>query len=221
MWYDRIHAYLQLIRLQEGKAKNAGNIHRFACRQNIPSPEQLTMAELKDGLQLARIRKADLRKQAKGLRKVHLRDCLIDAQTKQQHKRVAAIKQKCNREESKRMWYLIKRTVKDPASPSVLKVQRVVDGEVKEYTVQEDVEQAIQREFEIRFTLAHSAPIMGSLLGERLRYLSDESLAKSIITGTYEIPTDLDPATRLILEEIGRLGMKIVNGEENEIVITP
>jgi hypothetical protein len=44
------------------------------------------------------------------------------------------------------MWYLIKRTVKDPHSPSVLKVQRVVEGEIKEYTVQEDVEQAIRRE---------------------------------------------------------------------------
>jgi len=42
------------------------------------------------------------------------------------------------------MWYLIKRTVKEPHSPSVLKVQRVVEGEIKEYTVQEDVEQAIQ-----------------------------------------------------------------------------
>ena len=91
MWYDRIHAYLQLIRLWEGKAKNVGNIlhfaHilRFARRQHIPSPKQLTMEELKDGLQFARIRKADLRKQAKGLRKVHLRDCLTDAQTKRQH----------------------------------------------------------------------------------------------------------------------------------------
>jgi hypothetical protein len=66
------------------------------------------MDELKDGLQFACICKADLRKQTKGLRKVHLRDCLIDAQTKKQHKRVTAIKQKCNREESKRMWYLIK-----------------------------------------------------------------------------------------------------------------
>ncbi len=149
MWYDRIHAYLQLIRLQEGKAKNVGNILHFACRQHILSPEQLTMEELKDGLQLARIRKADLRKQAKGLWKVHLRNCLIGAQTKRQYKRVAAIKQKCNWEESKRMWYLIKQTVKDPASPSVLKVQRVVNGEVKENTEQEDVEQAIQRECEI------------------------------------------------------------------------
>ena len=142
------------------------------------------MDELKDGLQLARIRKADLRKQAKGLRKVHLRDCLIDAQTKRQHKRVAAIKQKCNREESKRMWYLIKWTVKDPHSPSVLRVQRVVNGEVKEYVVQEDVEQAIQRECEVRFSLTHSAPIMKLLLGDRLRYLSDETLARTIITGT-------------------------------------
>jgi hypothetical protein len=41
-------------------------------------------------------------------------------------------KKKSHREESKRMWYLIKRTVKDPHSPSVLIVQRVVEGE---YTV--------------------------------------------------------------------------------------
>jgi hypothetical protein len=179
------------------------------------------MDELKDGLQLARISKADLRKQAKGLHKVHLRDCLIDAQTKRQHKRVAAIKQKCNREESKQMWYLIKRTVKDPHSPSVLRVQRVVNGEVKEYIVQEDVEQAIQRECEVRFSLAHSAPIMKSLLGNQLRYLSDETLARTIITGTYDIPSNLDPPTKLILEETGKLGIKIINGEGGEIIITP
>ncbi len=103
---------------------------------------------------------------SKGLRKVHLQDCLIEAQSKKQHKRVAEIKQKCNREESKQMWYLIKRTVKDPHSPSILMVQRVVEGEVKEYTVQEEVEHAIQCECKIRFSLAHSVPIMTTLLGE-------------------------------------------------------
>jgi hypothetical protein len=86
MWYDRIHTYLQLIRIKEGKMKNTGNILRFACRQHINTPEELTLEELKDGLQFAQIRKADLRKQAKGLRQVHLRDCLIDAQEKKQHK---------------------------------------------------------------------------------------------------------------------------------------
>ena len=50
-----------------------------------------------------------------------------------------------NREESKGMWYLIKRTVKNPHSPSVLKVQRVIEGKTQEYEVQEEVKNAIQR----------------------------------------------------------------------------
>jgi hypothetical protein len=216
MWYDRIHAYLQLIRLKEGKASNASNIVRFAKRTNIDRPTELSMEELEDGLQFCRIRKAELRQQANGLRKVHLRDCLLDAQSKRQNERAKAIKLKLHREESKQMWYLKKRTVKDPHSPSILKVQRVVKGKIEEYTVHEDVEQAIQRECEVWFLLAHSAPIMNLLLREKLRYLSDEALAKAIITGTYKIPTSLDPATAMILKEIGKLGIKIVNGDSNE-----
>ena len=100
-----------------------GNTLQFAHWQHIEQPEALTMDGLKDRLQFARIRKADLSKQAKGLRKVHLRNCLIKAQTKNQHTRVAAIKQKCNREEGERMWYLIKGTVWDPHSPSIIQVQ--------------------------------------------------------------------------------------------------
>ncbi len=111
--------------------------------------------------------------------------------------------------------------MKDPCSLSVLRVQRVVNGEAKEYIIQEDVKQAIQRECEVRFLLAHSAPIMKTLLGERLRYLSNEALARSIILGTYDIPSNMDPATKLILEEIGKLGVKIVNKEGHDIIITP
>ncbi len=119
------------------------------------------------------------------------------------------------------MWYLIKRTVKDPHSPSVLRVQCIVEGEAKEFTEQEEVEHAIQRECKIRFSLAHSAPIMTTFLGKRLCYLSNESLARSIIMGTYNIPADMDPATKLILEEIGKLGVKLVNGEGNKIITMP
>ncbi len=104
MWYDRIHAYLQLICMKEGKTKNTGNIIRFAMRANIQDPTALTMEELKDGLRYCRIRKGELRQQAKGLRKVHLRDRLINAQTKKQQEKVRDIKQIINREESKRMW---------------------------------------------------------------------------------------------------------------------
>jgi hypothetical protein len=130
IWYDQIYAYLQLIRMREGSAKNVSNILQFARRQHIKQPNHLTMDKLRDGLQFSCICKAKLRQQAKGLCKVHLQDCLIDTQTKKQHKRVAAIKQKCNQEESKCMWYLIKCTVKDPHNLSILRVQQVVNREV-------------------------------------------------------------------------------------------
>ncbi len=62
---------------------------------------------------------------------------------------------------------------------------------------------------------------MTTLLGEQLQYLSNKSLAQAIITGTYEIPSDIDPATKLILEEIGKLGVKLVNKEGTKIIVTP
>jgi hypothetical protein len=34
LWYDRIHAYLQLICMKEGKTKNNGNIIRFTVHTN-------------------------------------------------------------------------------------------------------------------------------------------------------------------------------------------
>jgi hypothetical protein len=64
------------------------------------------------------------------------------------------------------MWYLIKQTVGEPQSPSILKVQRVINGEVQEYEAQEDIKNAIQRECKVRFSFAHSATIISTLLGE-------------------------------------------------------
>jgi hypothetical protein len=85
------HAYLQLIRMKERKMSNTGNILCFARWQHINNPEGLMIEELQDGLQFTRIQKADLRKQAKGLRKVHLHDWLVDAMETKQKKCMAAI----------------------------------------------------------------------------------------------------------------------------------
>ena len=47
-----------------------------------------------------------------------------------------------------------------------------------------------------------------------MRYLSDKTLARKIITGTYDITSDLDESTAMILEEIGKMGVKIAKGED-------
>jgi hypothetical protein len=61
---------------------------------------------------------------------------------------------------------------------------------------------------------------MLAFLGEWLRYITDKDLARDIITGTFDIPANLDLATILILKEIGKMCLKILNGEGKEIIIT-
>ena len=120
-----------------------------------------------------------------------------------------------------RMWYKIKRMVKDPGSPQVLRVQRIENRHVCEYNKKEEVEQVVQEECEVRLNLADKAPVIKHALANKLRYLEDEEIAKTIVEGTYEVPTDLDEATTYILQEIGSTGMEIQNEEEEEIIITP
>ena len=94
-------------------------------------------------------------------------------------------------------------------SPAVLKVQTLTNGKTSTYTKQPDTERVIQNQCECRFTMAHRAPTMKHSLGVKLRYLLDKDVARSIIEGTYDIPTGLDNVTKLILKEIRKMRMKI------------
>ena len=87
-------------------------------------------------------------------------------------------------------------------------------------TSKEDIEEVVQEECKSRFTLAHNAPIMKHSLAGKLRYLEDEDIARAIVDGTYDIPPELDEATRYILQEIGRMGKEIRKGEVHEITFT-
>ena len=78
----------------------------------------------------------------------------------------------------------------------------------------------IQEECEARFTLAHNAPIMKHSLAGKLRYLEDEDAAVAIVDGTYEIPLELDKATKFIFQEVREIGRKTKCGEGHEITIT-
>ena len=60
----------------------------------------------------------------------------------------------------------------------------------------------VQEGYKSIFTLAHNAPIMKHFLAGKLRYLEDEDIAKAIVDGTYDIPPELDEATRHVLREI-------------------
>ena len=95
---------------------------------------------------------------------MHLRDCLIDAQTGNQVERGQGIRQEIDHERSVRMWYLTQRTGKEPGRQAVLKVQTMNDGKTSTYQKQPDTERVIQKYCDCQFTLAHMAPITKHML---------------------------------------------------------
>jgi hypothetical protein len=101
----------------------------------------------------------------------------------------------------------------DKSGKSVTRVEKVVDGKTVEYTAKEGVIAAIQEETEVRFHLANSAPICQGLLGKQLGYLADTETAQRILDGSFQPGVEVDDATALLLEEIGRLGCMLTNGE--------
>ena len=207
-WNDKIHAYQQLLKIKEGShpGNNRGRAYRTALRKNIPDPWSLSPADCKEGIRLAKLRQAEIRKHADEHRKQHLRSSLqhaIDTDNVLEQKN---IRNRMRRESSKLAWRRINRVVRPATGRSCLQAQEEIGGNIITHTTKAEVEAAIQRECTGRFQLGHAAPIKSSLLGEEVGYLSDAKVAQDIIMGTYDIPDDMEEGTALVLKEIGRLG---------------
>jgi hypothetical protein len=110
---------------------------------------------------------------------------------------------------------------KELSSPAVQKEQTVKDDRISTYTKQEDVKEVIQKQHEYPFILAPSALITKHTVGTNPSVLFGKGVAKTVIEGTYEIPTDLKDATKLISKEIRKLVMKMRNKEGQKVVIIP
>ena len=220
-WINRRRVYQGLVRRHEGKCSNQSNLVKFAWKMEVSHPKSLTKKQCEDGVRYCKLQIMELRKTAKVLRKVHLNDCLIDAQMAGDEERIKGVKQTLQAEEQKRVWYVINRALDDPRLGATLKVQKMVNGEVTAITDKEDMNAEIQQVTEKRFDLAHSAKISLSSLKDKLGYLSDTEFAKELLDGSVDIPSDVDDTTTLVLEEIGRLGMEIQHEDGQKFTITP
>ena len=181
LWHKRVQAYKALIRLKEGKARNVPNIMRHARCNGISNPEELTVQQLSAGVTYAKAKKKLLKSTAPAKRHDQLREWLLEAESKHQQERAKGIKEKMEREGNKKMWYVINRSQKDPGGKAIHTVQRVIDGELQESIQQEDTEQFIFEETEVRFGLANDAPISRTTLIQQLGYLADTEVAQQLV----------------------------------------
>ena len=102
---------------------NKSRLIKLAKKHMIEAPHDLTVENCKDGLRFTRIQQRRIRRQAKGLRKAHARDCLLRDIRNKKEESTKQIKQKINREETRSFWGSFQKTVKDPPSPPLLKIQ--------------------------------------------------------------------------------------------------
>ena len=80
--------------------------------------------QLEDGVSFCKHRMQNNRLNSRGLRRGHLRNCLLQAEDLGDQVKVKAIKEVLSREESGRMWYFINRVTDDPRTGGCLKVER-------------------------------------------------------------------------------------------------
>ena len=215
IWHKRYQIFKQLIRMQENRVRNTGILCKKARKLGIEAPRQWSIEECRHGLAICKAWKRKLHKYAPALRKEHLQDLLLDAEANKDTERAKAIREMMDREESKSMWSQLNYTFKDNGgrSNAVTRVERMENGEVVEYTQQEEIEQVVREETQHRFTLAASSPLCNDLLGDQLGYIADTEVATAILNGTFVPPDNVSDATLLVLEEISRIAAEIRRGE--------
>ena len=90
-----------------------------------------------------------------------------------------------------------------------------VDKEVETlaYVTKEGVFAKVKKNLSERFRLAFTAPSCSGALFDNIGFLGNTEEVQQILKGTYDFPADIDPATKLLLEEVVILYRKLSDEE--------
>ena len=151
--------------------------------RGIPHPKSYTRAQVRDGIKYCEMKLKELRPLAKPLRREHLRQCYVKAEDLKNRKKMVGIKKKMEQEEKRGSWWRVNKVTDEPKLGAISRVEREERGRIVEIRDREGMEKEIQVVTELRFDLAHSAPITLSSLLTKLGYLSDTEFAAELIGG--------------------------------------
>ncbi len=165
----RRRAYQGLLACFQHKVPRTSNIIRQAIKAGIPQPRLLSANQCLDGIEVCTCKLKGLQSQAHGLRKVHLQDCLIQAQDEGDNAQYKGILRTIECEEQKSIWKRINRATDNPRLGAIPFVQRMEGSNVVDITDTKEMNAEIQQVTEQRFDLSMSAPITMSLLRKKIR----------------------------------------------------
>ena len=196
----RVKRYLQ------GKVPDPRNLKRACLKKDclgssIGDPRDFTLDTVEAEMYICIKQLDELRAKAPELRQKHLKACLKKAQDAEDEEKAAAIAKVIRREAVRKRWRRICASAKPPRGRAVLSVKVKLNGEETEYNTEADVFEQVSHNLGERFRLALSAPACHGQIFDDIGFLGDTAAAQMILEGTYVYPPDMDPATRLLLEE--------------------
>jgi hypothetical protein len=206
-----------LARLQH-KAPQTSSIIQQAIKAGISQLHLLLPDQCLDVMEVCSCKLKGLQTHTHGLRKVHLRNCLIQAHNSGNKERYKGILRTIEREEQKSIWKQINRATDDPRLGAIPLVQWMEGTEVVDIVETEEMNAEIQRVTEQRFDLSMSASITMSSLQEKVGFLSGTKFATNLLSGNVEIPDNIDNVTGMILREIIHL-FQTLHSEHQEITL--
>lgn len=214
-WHEKIASLKALERRLDGKTRNDGNICRTARRHNIANPRQLTRQQIRDQYKIAYQRKKTLKPQGKFLRKAHLREIRARAVAAENREKAADITAMLLKEDSRSMWKRINRVTRAPRTGALMRVEREINGEIYEFTDEQEMVDNIMEELQDRFSGAEDAPISNCSITDELGEFGFTELGLRIIAGDFEAPEDMRASTARLLAAIGKVGSEHMNDNIN------
>jgi hypothetical protein len=159
-WIWRTQVYKSLLKFVRGGGRNCGNLHRAAYRAGIENPFALTEADIQAQIKVGQQHCTYYHQHGKAYRKRHLKERLEVAREEEDEEAERQILGIIKHEWEQVFWRRLKYTMKKQTGGSVQLVQvEDEDGNIEEFTMQEEVHEAIWSNIhQKRFFLAKRHP---------------------------------------------------------------
>ena len=198
-WLKKRAILKWILRWHDGKVPDVRNLLQAARRHHIDNPLGLNKSEIETKLVACMSEIFELKAQAPSLRQKHLQ-CRLTLAKKRDDELAAEetlriIKDEARRRRQRRINF----HVKDPRGRTIIRVTaQSPDGDIT-YDTQPDVEDQVQRNLHLRFSLGKRAPINHGLLSQDFGLLADTEAAERLFNGAYQFPPGSDDATISLL----------------------
>ena len=185
-----------------GRTYSTNKIRRLAKKANIHNPMHKSLDEARQLTKEAYKEYYQIKKKAHKLRGTFLDRKAEAIAEEKDMKKATIIKQMKHREQQRISSRAIRHTLKKVRGGAVMKVEINVNGQLKELTTKQEIEQACIDEHEKNFSQTFNTPPMQPPLRELLGQFADTPFCNDILNGTAIFPPDLDEYTMSFLKQL-------------------